>query len=82
MLAGEMVDTPMGWSLLSVISELANSGQFDIATMFKAVSGTALFLAIAFAMTPIVIDQNLSWVDDHIALEVAPKAVVFGLFTR
>ncbi len=78
-LAAGMTDDTIGWILLSVVSGLASSGKFDIATVFKAVSGAVLFLAIAFTIGRTVVDQILRWVDEHIGGVTANLSVVLVL---
>ncbi|ALF56525.1 Na/H antiporter [Nostoc piscinale CENA21] len=65
-LAAGMTDDTIGWILLSVVSGLASSGQFNFSTVFHSVSAAILFLAIAFTIGRTVVDQILRWADDYI----------------
>lgn len=78
-LAAGMTDDTIGWILLSVVSGLASSGQFDFSTVLKSVGAAVLFLAIAFTVGRTVVDQILRWVDDWIGGATASLSVVLIL---
>lgn len=78
-LAAGMTDDTIGWILLSVVSGLASSGQFDFSTVLKSVGAAVLFLAIAFTIGRTVVDQILRWVDDWIGGATASLSVVLIL---
>lgn len=78
-LAAGMTDDTIGWILLSVVSGLATSGQFDFATVLRSVGAAVLFLTIAFTIGRTVVDQVLRWVDDYIGGVTASLSVVLIL---
>lgn len=78
-LAAGMTDDTIGWILLSVVAGLASSGSFDLSTVFRAVLGAVLFLAIAFTIGRTVVDQILRWVDDTIGGATVALSVVIIL---
>ena len=78
-LAAGMTDDTIGWILLSVVSGLASSGQFDFTTVLKSVGAAVLFLALAFTIGRTVVDQVLRWVDDYIGGVTASLSIVLIL---
>lgn len=78
-LAAGMTDDTIGWILLSVVSGLATSGQFNITTVISAVSGAVIFLALALTLGRTVVDKILRWVDDTIGGATAGLSVVLIL---
>ena len=78
-LAAGMTDDTIGWILLSVVSGLASSGQFDLKTIVGSVSAAVLFLGIAFTIGRTVVDQILRWVDDYVGGVAASLSVVLIL---
>ena len=78
-LAAGMTDDTIGWILLSVVSGLASSGQFDLKTLVGSVSAAVLFLGIAFTIGRTVVDQILRWVDDYVGGVAASLSVVLIL---
>ncbi|HEY9825654.1 MAG TPA: cation:proton antiporter [Stenomitos sp.] len=81
-LAAGMTDDTMGWILLSVVSGLAHSGQFDVKTVIAAVGSAVLFLAIAFTLGRTVVDRIFRWTDEQIGGTTAnlSMAIILGLF--
>ena len=65
-LAAGMTDDTIGWILLSVVSGLAHSGQFDLKTVVVSIGSAILFLAIAFTVGRSLIDQIFRWTDENI----------------
>lgn len=78
-LAAGMTDDTIGWILLSVVSGLASSGEFNFVTVIRSVSGAVLFLALAFTIGRTVVDRVLRWVDNHIGGATASLSVVLIL---
>jgi Kef-type K+ transport system membrane component KefB/nucleotide-binding universal stress UspA family protein len=81
-LAAGMTDDTMGWILLSVVSGLAHSGEFDLKTVVASVSSAILFLGLAFTLGRTVIDRIFRWTDDHIGGVTASLSmtIILGLF--
>jgi Kef-type K+ transport system membrane component KefB/nucleotide-binding universal stress UspA family protein len=65
-LAAGMTDDTIGWILLSVVSGLAHSGQFDLKAVAVSVGSAILFLALSFTIGRTVIDQIFRWTDERI----------------
>ncbi|MBW4520970.1 MAG: cation:proton antiporter [Scytolyngbya sp. HA4215-MV1] len=78
-LAAGMTDDTIGWILLSVVSGLATSGTFDLAAIFKSVSGAILFLTLALTIGRTMVDQILRWVDENIGGATASLSTVLIL---
>lgn len=78
-LAAGMTDDTIGWILLSVVSGLASSGQFNFTTVISAVSGAVIFLGVALTVGRTVVDKILRWVDDTIGGATAALSIVLIL---
>lgn len=78
-LAAGMTDDTIGWILLSVVSGLATSGQFNFSTVISAVSGAVIFLGVALTIGRTAVDRILRWVDDTIGGATAALSIVLIL---
>lgn len=78
-LAAGMTDDTIGWILLSVVSGLASSGQFNFTTVISAVSGAIIFLGVALTVGRTIVDKILRWVDDTIGGATAALSIVLIL---
>jgi Kef-type K+ transport system membrane component KefB/nucleotide-binding universal stress UspA family protein len=78
-LAAGMTDDTIGWILLSVVSGLASSGEFNIRTVISSVSGALIFLALAFTLGRTLVDKVLRWVDDYVGGATANLSIVLVL---
>ena len=78
-LAAGMTDDTMGWILLSVVAGLAQSGQFDLKSVFVSLGSAILFLTLAFTVGRVVTDWILRWVDENIGGVTASLSVALIL---
>ena len=65
-LAAGMTDDTIGWILLSVVSGLAHSGQFDLKSVAISVGSAILFLVLSFTIGRSVVDRIFRWTDENI----------------
>ena len=78
-LAAGMTDDTIGWILLSVVSGLATSGQFNFSSVISSVSGAIIFLGLALTVGRPIVDKILRWVDDTIGGTTASLSTVLIL---
>ncbi len=78
-LAAGMTDDTIGWILLSVVSGLATSGEFNFTTVISSVSGAVIFLGLALTIGRTIVDKILRWVDDTIGGSTAALSIVLIL---
>ncbi len=78
-IAAAILDDTVGWIIMSVIFGLALTGKIDIATVSRAVLGTAVFLGLAFTVGRRVVFQLIRWSNDNLKSELAPISMILAI---
>ncbi|MBS0580573.1 MAG: cation:proton antiporter [Proteobacteria bacterium] len=78
-LAAAILDDTLGWIIMSVIFGLAKYGAVDLATVSRAVLGTALFLALSFTLGRRVVFRLIRWSNDTLQSEMAPISMILAI---
>jgi Kef-type K+ transport system membrane component KefB/nucleotide-binding universal stress UspA family protein len=78
-IASAILDDTLGWIIMSVIFGLALTGKIDLATVSRAVLGTAVFLGLAFTVGRRVVFQLIRWSNDNLKSELAPISMILAI---
>jgi K+:H+ antiporter len=78
-IAAAILDDTIGWIIMSVIFGLALTGKIDIATVSRAVLGTALFLTLSFTVGRRIVFRLIRWANDNLKSELAPISMILAI---
>ena len=78
-IAAAILDDTVGWIIMSVIFGLALTGTIDIATVSRAVLGTAVFLGLSFTVGRRIVFRLIRWANDNLKSEMAPISMILAI---
>ena len=78
-IAAAILDDTIGWIIMSVIFGLALTGTIDIATVSRAVLGTAVFLTLSFTVGRRIVFRLIRWANDNLKSELAPISMILAI---